>query len=126
VRQIDVRRWKGKTNGGRTLECCGRGDATRHAPGIALALTVSSARSSGARRLRLRFQGQEIVVRRQSRDIAIGRAERNDLIIKGKPDSRCMRASNSAAQVPADRQSTNRNFVTTKEGEEPSFAATCS
>src|SRR5215813_3853102 len=78
-------------------------------------------RSRGARTLRLRlsFQDREIYLDEQRRNVAIGRAEDNDLVVKGDLISRIH------ARIEIDRnkvvlidQSTNGTFVQGKDGEE--------
>ena len=65
--------------------------------------------------MRLRYQGQEVVVDEQRTNIAIGRAEDNDLVVKGNLISRLH------ARVEVNRnkfvlidQSTNGTFVQTQ------------
>jgi class 3 adenylate cyclase len=120
VRQIDVATLKGKTNEDELYEVLWqKEDATSMLPAIALGATVSSREKQRARRLRLRFQGQEIVVDDSRSNIAIGRAEENDLIIKGNLISRLhARIELSRNKFLLIDQSTNGTFVTTKEGEE--------
>jgi predicted component of type VI protein secretion system len=67
----------------------------------------------------LRFQGQEIVVDDGRANIAIGRAEENDVVIKGNLISRLhARIELSRNKFLLIDQSTNGTFVTTREGEE--------
>jgi adenylate cyclase len=118
VRQIDVATLKGKTSEDELYEVLWqKEDATSMLPAIALGNAAKDARR--ARRLRLRFQGQEIVLDDSRTNIAIGRAEENDLVIKGNLISRLH------ARIELNRnkfllidQSTNGTFVTTREGEE--------
>lgn len=119
VRQIDVATLKGKSNEDELYEVLWqKEDATSMLP--AIALDAASAREKQhPRRLRLRFQGQEIVLDDARASLAIGRAEENDLVIKGNLISRLH------ARIELNRnkfllidQSTNGTFVTTREGEE--------
>jgi len=120
VRQIDVATLRGKTSEDELYEVLWqKEDATSMLPAIALGATVSSREKQRARRLRLRFQGQEILVDDSRSNIAIGRAEENDLIIKGNLISRLhARIELSRNKFLLIDQSTNGTFVTTKEGEE--------
>jgi class 3 adenylate cyclase len=118
VRQIDVATLKGKTSEDELYEVLWqKEDATSMLPAIALGNLGKEAKR--ARRLRLRFQGQELIVDDSRTNIAIGRAEENDVVIKGNLISRLH------ARIELNRnkfllidQSTNGTFVTTREGEE--------
>src|SRR4029450_10860296 len=71
------------------------------------------------RRLRVRFQGEEIVVDDSRTNIAIGRAEENDIVVKGNLISRLhARIEFNRNKFLLIDQSTNGTFVTTREGEE--------
>jgi adenylate cyclase len=119
VRQIDVATLKGKTNEDELYEVLWqKEDATSMLPAIALGAAVASQKQR-TRRLRVRYQGQEIVVDDGRTSITIGRAEENDIVIKGNLISR------THAKIELNRgkfllidQSTNGTFVTTREGEE--------
>lgn len=119
VRQIDVATLKGKTSEDELYEVLWqKEDATSMLPAIALGAAASREKQR-PRRLRLRFQGQEIVVDEGRSNIAIGRAEENDVVVKGNLISRLH------ARIELNRnkfllvdQSTNGTFVTTREGEE--------
>jgi adenylate cyclase len=119
VRQIDVATLKGKTNEDELYEVLWqKEDATSMLPAIALGAAVASQKQR-TRRLRVRFQGQEIIVDDAQTSITIGRAEENDIVIKGNLISR------THAKIELNRgkfllidQSTNGTFVTTREGEE--------
>ena len=115
VRQIDVATLRGKTSEDELFEVLWqKEDATSMLP--ALALDVDRQR---ARRLRLHFHGKEIVVDDAHGSIAIGRAEENDIVIKGNLISRLhARIEYSRNKFTLIDQSTNGTFVTTKEGEE--------
>jgi adenylate cyclase len=119
VRQIDVATLKGKTNEDELYEVLWqKEDATSMLPAIALGAAVASQKQR-TRRLRVRFQGQEIVLDDAHTSMTIGRAEENDIVIKGNLISR------THAKIELNRgkfllidQSTNGTFVTTREGEE--------
>ena len=120
MRQIDVATLKGKTSEDELFEVLWqKEDATSMLPAIALGAIGSSRERRQTRRLRLRFQGQEIVVDDGRANIAIGRAEENDVVIKGNLISRLhARIELSRNKFLLIDQSTNGTFVTTREGEE--------
>ena len=75
VRQIDVATLKGKTSEDELFEVLWqKEDATSMLPAIALG-NAASREKQRVRRLRVRFQGEEIVVDDSRTNIAIGRAE---------------------------------------------------
>jgi adenylate cyclase len=117
VRQIDVQTLKGKTSEDELFEVLWqKEDATSMLPAIALGNAV---KQRVARRLRVRFQGQEILVDDNRANISIGRAEENDIIVKGNLISRLhARIEFNRNKFLLIDQSTNGTFVTTKEGEE--------
>jgi len=119
VRQIDVATLKGKTSEDELYEVLWqKEDATSMLPAIALGAAVSREKQR-TRRLRLRFQGQEIVVDESRANITIGRAEENDVVVKGNLISRLhARIEFQRNKFSLIDQSTNGTFVTTKEGEE--------
>jgi class 3 adenylate cyclase len=120
VRQIDVATLKGKSNEDELYEVLWqKEDATSMLPSIALGAALASREKQRARRLRIRFQGQDIVVDDSRTNIAIGRAEENDVVVKGNLISRLhARIEFSKSKFLLIDQSTNGTFVTTKEGEE--------
>ena len=117
VRQIDVATLRGKTSEDDLYEVLWqKEDATSMLPAIALGAIKSDKKF---KRLRLKYQNQEILVDEARGGVAIGRAEENDLVIKGNLISRLH------AKIELTRnkfflidQSTNGTFVTTREGEE--------
>lgn len=117
VRQIDVQTLKGKTSEDELFEVLWqKEDATSMLPAIALGNAV---KQRVARRLRVRFQGQELLVDDNRGNISIGRAEENDIIVKGNLISRLhARIEFNRNKFLLIDQSTNGTFVTTKEGEE--------
>jgi len=82
-------------------------------------LAVGHSDSARGMRLRLRFDERELVVEERSSSVTIGRADENDVVVKGHLSSRLharivIGRSNS---VLID-QSTNGTFVKTGDGEE--------
>ena len=70
-------------------------------------------------RLRLRFDDRELLVDKRSSSIAIGRAEENDVVIKGRLSSRLhARIVIGRANFVLIDQSTNGTFVQTGDGEQ--------
>ena len=118
VRQIDVATLKGKTSEDELYEVLWqKEDATSMLPAIALGNIGKEVRR--AQRLRLRVQGQELVVDDRHTNVTIGRAEENDVVIKGNLISRLhARIEFSRNKFQLIDQSTNGTFVTTREGEE--------
>jgi adenylate cyclase len=119
VRQIDVATLKGKTSEDELYEVLWqKEDATSMLPAIALGAAVRD-KKQHPKRLRIRFQGQEVLLDDTRTNITIGRAEENDVVIKGNLISRLH------AKIEYNRnkfvlidQSTNGTFVMTHEGEE--------
>jgi len=70
-------------------------------------------------RLRLRFDDRELVVDQRASSIAIGRAEENDLVVKGRLSSRLhARIVIGRSNFVLIDQSTNGTFVQTGDGEQ--------
>ena len=70
-------------------------------------------------RLRLRFDDRELVVDERSSSITIGRAEENDVVVKGRLSSRLhARIEIGRSKFVLIDQSTNGTFVQTDDGEE--------
>jgi hypothetical protein len=117
VRQIDIATLKGRSSEVALFEVLWQtDDITSMVPAIAIA---SRDRPNKPHRLRLRYQGQEVLVEDGHASISMGRAEENDLVIKGNLISRLH------ARVEVNRnkfmlvdQSTNGTFVIGKDGEE--------
>lgn len=118
VRQIDVATLKGKTSEDELFEVLWqKEDATSMLPAIALGAV--SREKQRARRLRLKFLGQEVVVDDTRSNITIGRAEENDVVVKGNLISRLhARIEFTRNKFLLVDQSTNGTFVTSREGEE--------
>lgn len=116
VRQIDVATLKGQGSEVTLYEVLWQTeDVTSMVPAIAMA-------SKGERRsvrLRLRFQDREVLVDEQRPNIAIGRAEDNDVVVKGNLISRLhARIEINRNKFVLIDQSTNGTFVQTADGEE--------
>ena len=89
-------------------------DVTSMVPAIAL-----KGRQAGGARLRLRWIDQEVVVDDHRPAVTIGRAEDNDLVVKGNLISRLhARIELSRNKLVLIDQSTNGTFVQTQGGEE--------
>jgi class 3 adenylate cyclase len=117
VRQIDVATLKGRSSEVALYEVLWQPeDSTSMVPQIAM---NSRERSGKGQRLRLRYQGQEIVVEEGRTNIAMGRAEENDLVVKGNLISRLhARVELNRNKFMLIDQSTNGTFVVGKDGEE--------
>jgi adenylate cyclase len=115
VRQIDVAMLKGQGSEVALYEVLWQSeDVTSMVPAIAMA-----SKSGPAIRLRLRFQDREILVDERRPNIAIGRAEDNDVVVKGNLISRLhARIEISRNKFVLIDQSTNGTFVQTANGEE--------
>jgi adenylate cyclase len=116
VRQIDVATLKGRTHEVALFEVLWQTeDITSMLPAIAL----GNRERARPKRLRLRFQGDEIVIDENRTAITIGRAEDNDIIVKGNLISRLhARIESSRARFLLIDQSTNGTFVHNAAGEE--------
>jgi class 3 adenylate cyclase len=116
VRQIDVAPVRGKSGDMDVYEALWQTeDVTSMLPTIDL----DSASERGAGRLILRCRGKEIVVDENNPSITLGRAEENDLIIKGNLISRVhARIEIKRNKIVVIDQSTNGTFVMTSAGEE--------
>ncbi|MGD9843715.1 MAG: adenylate/guanylate cyclase domain-containing protein [Steroidobacteraceae bacterium] len=118
VRQIDVAMLKGKSNEDELFEVLWhKEDATSMLPSLALGALLREQQKR--LRLRLSYQGQEIILSNGRANLTLGRAEENDIVVKGNLISRIH------ARIEFDRnkfllidQSTNGTFVTNKTGEE--------
>jgi adenylate cyclase len=91
-------------------------DITSMVPAIAI---TSRERANKTQRLRLRYQGQEVLVQDGRANITMGRAEENDLVVKGNLISRLhARVEFNRNKFMLIDQSTNGTFVLGKDGEE--------
>jgi class 3 adenylate cyclase len=119
VRQIDIATLKGRSSEVALFEVLWQtDDVTSMVP--AIAITSREREKAGkSHRLRLRYQGQEVVVDDGRANITIGRAEENDLVIKGSLISRLhARVEINRNKFMLVDQSTNGTFVLGKDGEE--------
>jgi adenylate cyclase len=116
VRQIDVATLKGRSHEVALYEVLWQTeDVTSMLPAIALA----NREQVRPRRLRLRFQGDELVLDDNRTLITIGRADDNDIIIKGNLISRLhARIETNKARFVLVDQSTNGTFVHAMNGDE--------
>jgi adenylate cyclase len=117
VRQIDVATLKGRSSEVALYEVLWQPEeSTSMVPQIAI---TSRERPGKGQRLRLRYQGQEIVVEDGRTNITMGRAEENDLVVKGNLISRLhARLELNRNKFMLIDQSTNGTFVMGKDGEE--------
>ena len=114
VRQIDIATLKGRSSEVALFEVLSQPEET-----TSMVPTIPARNRAKQLRLRLRYQGQELYVDESRANVNIGRAEENDLVIKGNLISRLH------ARVEVNRnkfmlidQSTNGTFVLGKDGEE--------
>lgn len=117
VRQIDVATLKGQGSEVALYEVLWQTeDVTSMVPAIAMAARAATGRPQ---RLRLRCQDQEILLDEQHPHITIGRAEDNDLVVKGNLISRLhARVEINRNKFVLIDQSTNGTFVQSDAGEE--------
>ncbi|MGO9514928.1 MAG: adenylate/guanylate cyclase domain-containing protein [Steroidobacteraceae bacterium] len=117
VRQIDVATLKGRSSEVALFEVLWQPEeVTSMVPAIAV---TARARANKTQRLRLRYQGQEVLVEDGRANITMGRAEENDLVIKGNLISRLhARVEFNRNKFMLIDQSTNGTFVIGKDGEE--------
>ena len=117
VRQIDIATLRGKANEDELFEVLWqKEDATSMLPALALSVAL---REKRPRRLRIRFQGQEFILDEHKPQLAIGRAEENDVVIKGNLISRLhARIELNRSKFLLVDQSTNGSFVVADDGEE--------
>jgi class 3 adenylate cyclase len=117
VRQIDIATLKGRSSEVALFEVLWQTeDITSMVPSIAIS---SRERENKSQRLRLRYQGQEVLVDEGRANITIGRAEENDLVVKGNLISRLhARVEINRTKFMLIDQSTNGTFVVGKDGEE--------
>ncbi|MFI4890657.1 MAG: adenylate/guanylate cyclase domain-containing protein [Steroidobacterales bacterium] len=115
VRQIDTATLKGRSHEVALFEVLWQPEES-----TSMVPTISSGEHADRpQRLRLRYQGQEIVVDHGREIITIGRAEDNDLIVKGNLISRLhARIEMVKNKFMLFDQSTNGTFVAAKGGED--------
>jgi hypothetical protein len=119
VRQIDIATLKGRSSEVALFEVLWQTeDITSMVPAIAVT-SREREKASKSQRLRLRYQGQEVLVEDGRANITIGRAEENDLVVKGNLISRLhARVEINRNKFMLVDQSTNGTFVLGKDGEE--------
>jgi adenylate cyclase len=114
VRQIDVATLKGRSAEFALFEVLWQPEES-----TSMVATISTGESDKPQRLRLRYQGQEVLVDHGREIITIGRAEDNDLVIKGNLISRLhARIEMNRNKFMLIDQSTNGTFVAVKDGED--------
>jgi adenylate cyclase len=116
VRQIDVATLKGRSHEVALYEVLWQPEeATSMVPTI----SMSNHDQQRPHRLRLRFQGEELVLDEHRSHISIGRADENDVIVKGNLISRLhARIEIAKARFLLVDQSTNGTFVRASAGQE--------
>ena len=117
VRQIDIARMRGQSNEVAVYEVLWQPEeATRMLPSIKL----ESSEEAPNLQLRLSFGGKEVVMVTNSKVKAtLGRADENDLVIKGKLISRIhARVEITKRHITLTDESTNGTFVQRDDGEE--------
>src|SRR5450631_1656106 len=114
VRQIDIATLKGRSSEVALFEVLWQtDDVTSMVPAIAI---TSRERGDKGQRLKLRYQGQEVLVDDGRASITMGRAEENDLVIKGNLISRLhARLEFNRNKFMLIDQSTNGTFVRSEE-----------
>jgi hypothetical protein len=116
ARQIDIATVRGKADEVILFEVLWQPEeATSMLPTV----PWSSKRGARVRRLSLRCQGQEVTVGEGRKSVTMGRAEENDVVVKGNLISRV----HARVEATRDRftlvdESTNGTFVQTEAGEE--------
>lgn len=115
VRQIDIATLKGRSSEVALFEVLWQtDDVTSMLPSIA-----APKRGIKAARLRLTYQDQEALVEHGHTNVTLGRAEENDLVVKGDLISRLhARVELNRNKFMLIDQSTNGTFVVGEDGEE--------
>ena len=116
ARQIDIATVRGKADEVVLFEVLWQPEeATSMLPTVAW----SSNKSKRPKRLSLRCQGQEVTVGEGRKSVTLGRAEDNDIVVKGNLISRVhARVESSRDRFTLIDESTNGTFVQTSDGEE--------
>jgi class 3 adenylate cyclase len=116
TRQIDVTPLKGRTEEFELFEVLWQQeDATSMLPSIAADARIGHR----PKRVLLRYQGREYVLGDGKEALTLGRAEDNDIVVKGNLISRIhARVELGRSKVMLVDQSTNGSFVTTQDGKE--------
>jgi class 3 adenylate cyclase len=116
VRQIDIATLKGRSSEVALYEVLWQPEDSTS---MVRAIDMTSRDRSKGNRMRLRYQGQEILVEDGRANISMGRAEENDLVVKGNLISRLhARVELNRNKFMLIDQSTNGTFVIGKDGEE--------
>ena len=114
VRQIDVATLKGRSSEFALFEVLWQPEES-----TSMVATITTGESDKPQRLRLLYQGQDVLVDHGREIITIGRAEDNDLVIKGNLISRLhARIEFSRNKFMLIDQSTNGTFVAVRDGED--------
>ncbi|HEU4618615.1 MAG TPA: adenylate/guanylate cyclase domain-containing protein [Gammaproteobacteria bacterium] len=115
ARQIDIATVRGKADEVVLFEVLWQPEeATSMLPAVQL-----SKRAGRPKRLSLRYQGKEITVGEGRKSVTLGRAEDNDVVVKGNLISRLhARVEASRDKFTLYDESTNGTFVHTDAGEE--------
>ncbi len=115
VRQIDVAMVRGKSDEVALYEVLWQPDeATSMLPTVGLGQPISR-----TKHVRLKFKGQEVMVGEGRKSATLGRAEGNDLVVKGSLISRVhARIETSKDKFTLVDESTNGTFVQAGSGEE--------
>ena len=115
VRQIDVSMVRGKSDEVVLFEVLWQpDDATSMLPTVGLGQPTSR-----TKRVRLKFKGQEVTVGEGRKSATLGRADENDLVVKGNLISRIhARIETSKEKFTLVDESTNGTFVQVDSGEE--------
>jgi class 3 adenylate cyclase len=117
VRQIDVATLKGRSSEVALYEVLWQTDDVTSM--VQYSAIASRETANKGLRLRLRYQGQEVLVEASKATVTMGRAEENDLVIKGTLISRMhARVEFNRNKFMLVDQSTNGSFVVGKDGEE--------
>ena len=117
VRQIDVATLKGRSSEVALYEVLWQTDDVTSM--VQYSAIASRETANKGLRLRLRYQGQEVLVEAGKKIVTMGRAEENDLVVKGTLISRMhARVEISRNKFMLIDQSTNGSFIVGKDGEE--------
>ncbi len=116
TRQIDVTPLKGRSEEFELFEVLWQQeDATSMLPSIA----ADARTGHRPKRVLLRYQGREYVLGEGKEALTLGRADENDIVVKGNLISRIhARVELGRSKLMLVDQSTNGSFVTTQDGKE--------
>lgn len=114
-RQIDIATIKGQGAEVTLFEVLWQ---TEDVTSVVASLVLGSGDGQKTQRLRLRYQGREVVLDANRTNVAMGRAEDNDLVVKGHLISRLhARLEYSRNKILLVDESTNGTFVKPDEGD---------